>query len=350
MGQKRESKPGLLFGLEVTRRCNLTCPHCFTAAGAAAHPGPTRPEVRALMEQLVAAGTRHLAFSGGEPLARRDLEELMADGRAAGMKSFSMVSNGVLASPRRVAQLRRAGLVSVQVSLDGVDVRDHRAIRGCSAEAYFRAMRAIRLFREAGVEVDVATILVGPNVERLEEMTLFGQALGVRKLRYCSFVPTGRGAGDGVRAEHAAEPERLDAFLEGLRRYRAGKSPAVDLVIDHGVGPWREDGRFRCVAGRHVAYITSEGDLYPCPSLMHPPFRVGNVFREGLAALLASPALHRVRRLRRRELAEPCRSCPTPRCSGGCRGAAYAATGDVRAAPAYCNYLRRTGAPAEAPG
>jgi MoaA/NifB/PqqE/SkfB family radical SAM enzyme len=108
-GPEARDEPKLFFGLEVTRRCNLSCPHCFTAAGAAAHPGPTRAEVRSLMEQLVAAGTRHLAFSGGQPLARRDLEDLMADGRAAGMKSFSMVSNGVLASPRRVERLRRPG-------------------------------------------------------------------------------------------------------------------------------------------------------------------------------------------------------------------------------------------------
>ncbi len=348
MGPERGTEPKIFFGLEVTRRCNLACPHCFTAAGAAAHPGPTRPEVRSLMEQLVAAGAHHLAFSGGEPLARRDLEDLMADGRAAGMKSFSMVSNGVLASPRRVERLRRAGLVSVQVSLDGVDVRDHRAIRACSAEAFFRAVRAIRLFREVGVKVDVATILVGPNLERLDEMTLFGQALGVRKLRYCSFVPTGRAAGDAVREEHAAAPEQLDTFLDGFRRYRERQSPGVDLVIDHGIGPWRADGHFRCVAGRNVAYITAEGDLYPCPSLMFPPFKVGNVYREGLAALLASPELHRVRRIRRRDLAEPCRSCENTRCTGGCRGAAYAATGDVHAAPEYCNFLRRTGAPTEA--
>jgi radical SAM protein with 4Fe4S-binding SPASM domain len=118
----------------------------------------------------------------------------------------------------------------------------------------------------------------------------------------------------------------------------------VELMIDHGVGPYRADGRFKCVAGRKVAYITGEGNLYPCPSLMAAPFLVGNVFETDLAELVASPALHWVRRIRRHELAEPCRSCENKKCSGGCRGAAYAATGDVYAAPAYCNFQRRKGA------
>jgi len=341
MDLQRKKKPKIFFGLEVTRRCNLRCPHCFTASEARAHPGPSREQFRDLFAQLVDVGARHVAFSGGEPLVRRDLEAVMTDGRKLGIQTYSMVSNGVLTSPKRVKHLKAAGLVTVQVSIDGVDMRDHCSIRESSAEAYYRALRAVRLYREAGIKVDVATILVGPNVERDTEMQLFARALGVRKLRYCSFVPTGRAAQDSIQARHGFAPDRLDGFLSRLRAYRAQEHPPVDLVIDHGIGPWREDGHFRCVAGRDVAYITGEGDLYPCPSLMFDPFKVGNVYETRLEELLRRPALHRVRTIRRSELAEPCRSCANVSCSGGCRGAAFAATGDVCAAPAYCNVQRR---------
>lgn len=340
---------GIFFGLEVTRRCNLSCPHCFTASDGEAHPGPNREQFRELWRQLVAAGARHAAFSGGEPLARRDLEVLMADGLQLGMKSYSMVTNGVLASARRVRDLKALGLVTAQVSLDGVDRRDHCAIRECSSEAYYRALRAVRLYRDAGVKVDIATVLLGPNLERNAEMLLLGQALGVRKLRYCSFVPTGRASQTAVRDRCETEAGRVDSFLAALRAFRAQPKPALDLVIDHGIGPWREDGRFQCVAGRAVVYITGEGDLYPCPSLMFEAFKVGNVYEEGLARLLEDPRLHLVRRIPRAELAEPCRSCANVACSGGCRGAAYAATGDVRAAPAYCNVQRRVAGWAKVP-
>jgi len=232
----------------------------------------------------------------------------------------------------------------VQVSIDGVDRADHQAIRDCTPEAYYRALGAVRVYREAGVMVDVATLLVGRNLRRTPEMVQLCQALGARKLRYCSFVPTGRAAAPDVQERYAAPAAEVDVFLEFLRSFRQSQKPAVDLVIDHGVGPWRADGGFACVSGREVAYITGEGDLYPCPSLMYEPFKVGNVYERGLRDLLDSKALSAVRELPRSELAEPCRSCPSPVCSGGCRGAVFAATGDLRAAPAYCNFRRRLAA------
>jgi radical SAM protein with 4Fe4S-binding SPASM domain len=350
----------IFFGVEVTRQCNLKCPHCYTASTAQSHPGVEADRLAGLLGELAAVGARHVAFSGGEPLLRKDLEAVMKEGRRRGLKSYSLVTNGSLAGPERVASLRRAGLVSVQVSLDGVDARDHCAIRRCSPRAYYRALRAIRLFREAGVKVDVATILVGPNLERGPEMLLLAQALGVRYLRYCSFVPTGRASSDEVRRrpEHDHAHARLDAFLEFFRsekraeaagrKKREGREKGEPggagrpvLLIDHGIGPWRSDGDFRCMSGGEVAYISADGTLYPCPGLIFDEFRVGNVYETPVAQLLASPALARVRTLGRGELAEPCRSCGVERCTGGCRGAAYAASGDIHAPPEYCNAARR---------
>jgi len=351
MGVSRQKrKTSIFFGLEITRRCNLRCPHCFTSSNGTAHAGPSREQVQELMAALVRVGARQIAFSGGEPLVRKDLEKMMRDGLKLGLKGYSLVTNGFRADPARVGRLRAAGLRSVQVSLDGVDERDHVGIRACAPAAYYRALKAIRVYREAGITVDVATILVGPNLVRASEMTLLCRALGVRKLRYCSFVPTGRAAQGTIRGRHLADPEQADAFLEQFRSYREEAKAAPDLIIDHGIGPWRADGQFACVAGKKVAYITGEGDLYPCPSLMHEPFKVGNVYDTDLAELLARPQLHSVRRMGRKTLDEPCRSCAAPRCSGGCRGAAYAATGNVRAAPAYCNYQRRSKAAVDRDG
>lgn len=346
----------IFFGVEVTRRCNLKCPHCYTASTAGSHPGAPAERIGALLGQLAALGARHVAFSGGEPLLRDDLEAIMAEGRRRGLKSYSLVTNGSLATPERVASLRRAGLTSVQVSLDGVDARDHCEIRRCSPRAYYRALRAIRLFREARVKVDVATILVGPNLERGPEMLLLAQALGVRYLRFCSFVPTGRAASDEVQRALDQSPARLDGFLEFYRSEKRAEAARAKrakergdggearpvLLIDHGIGPWRSDGEFTCMSGRNVAYVSSDGFLYPCPGLLFDEFRVGNVYETPVAQLAASPAMGRVRTLGRAQLAEPCGSCRVERCTGGCRGAAYAASGgDLLAPPVYCNAARR---------
>jgi len=329
------------FGIEVTRRCNLHCPHCFTDAGGRAHPGPDQAALAGLLADLAQAGAETVAFSGGEPLLRRDLEEVMRAGRERGIARYTLVTNGYYAERERVQSLREAGLEAVQVSVDGADAADHVAVRACSPMDFYRALRAIRLFREAGIVVDVATIVCKSNVKRAAEMLLLCEALGVRSLRYCSFVPTGRAVDAKMRARFEVPAAALDELLELLRAVKAQPDAPLGVLIDHGIGPWQDDAAFRCDAGESVVYISAEGDLYPCPGSIFEPFRVGNVWQTPLADLLASPRMASVRCLERSGLTEPCRGCSIPDCTGGCRGAAYALTGNVRAAPAYCNRFRR---------
>ena len=339
MTARETASPAPYFGVEVTRRCNCRCPHCFTdSGGPGAHPGPETETLGRLLADLAQAGVTKIGFSGGEPLLRRDLEQVMAAGRRAGIASYGIVTNGFYASRARARSLKRVGLHTVQVSIDGVDALDHAEVRGCRKADFYRAVRALRLFREEGLRVDVATILSPRNLERAPEMALFCEGLGVRGLRYCTFVPTGRAAADDIRRRYILDPEKVDGFLRFLRQMNAQDEAPLKLFIDHGIGPWSEAGAFRWDAGREVAYVASEGDLYPCPSLIFPPFRVGNVFETPVARLLDDPAMSRVRTLPRSELGDPCCRCRNPHCSGGCRGASYATTGDVRAAPPYCHF------------
>jgi AdoMet-dependent heme synthase len=346
--------PVTYFGVEVTKRCNLRCPHCFTSSTPEAHPGVPTERLVGLLAALAEAGARQVAFSGGEPLLRRDLAEVMLRGREVGIESYSLVTNGLIADAARVDQLRRAGLRAVQVSLDGVDAQDHCAVRRCPPIAFYRALRAVRLFQKAGIVVDVAMIVTPRNIARAPEMVLFAEALEVRSVRFCTFVPTGRAASEEVRQRFACEPAQLDQLFEFMRamaaeakrkQARKGKERAVGVLIDHGIGPWRQDGAFRCDSGEAVTYISSEGDLYPCPGLIFDRFRVGNVYETPIGELLGSPSLSAVRSLGREAIGEPCARCANPRCSGGCRGAAYAISGSERAAPAYCNVLRRATRP-----
>lgn len=332
------------FGVEVTKRCNLRCPHCFTGSTARTHPGRSTEELSNLLAQLADAGAKNVAFSGGEPLLRKDLEKVMLHGRKHGIQGYSLVTNGFLAHPKRVKSLRKAGLGGVQVSVDGVDARDHCEIRRCSPVAFYRALRAIRLFREAGMVVDVATIIVPSNIERAPEMVLLCDSLGVRSLRYCSFVPTGRAVDEPIRKRFESTPEQLDSFLEFLRMIKRDKKVSLGVIIDHGIGPWQEEGAFQCDSGKAVCYISSEGDLYPCPGLIFDRFKVGNVYETPITELLESPNMSRIREICPADLTEPCTSCENSRCSGGCRGAAYAISGSELAAPIYCNLLRRRSA------
>jgi radical SAM protein with 4Fe4S-binding SPASM domain len=334
--------PPSYIGIEVTRRCNLRCPHCFTASGAQAHPGPTAAVLGDLIARAVSAGVRVVAFSGGEPLLRDDLEDVMLAGLQTGVREYRLVTNGALVTRVRARSLRTAGLAVAMVSVDGVDAADHAAVRGCSTIEFYRAVRAVRLLREAGVVVDIATVVNRRNVERVAEIALLAESLGARGLRWCSFVPTGRGSEPAVRERFAVPSGQLDAFLAFLRELNAHERRPVEIFFDHGIGPWDEQGRFACTSGAEVAYVTAEGDIYPCPGLVFPPFRVGNVGETPLEDLLRAPAMATVRHLPKGELSGLCRDCTHAACSGGCRGQAWAETGDIRTGTGYCNVRRRT--------
>lgn len=339
--------PPSYVGIEVTRRCNLRCHHCFTESGAQGHPGPAAGALRELFAELVRVGVKVVAFSGGEPLLRDDLEDVMLAGLAAGLREYRLVTNGALVTRSRARRLRTAGLAVAQVSIDGVDATDHADARGCSTIEFYRAVRAVRLLREAGVLVDMATVVNPRNVERVAELALLAESLGARGLRWCSFVPTGRARDESIRARFAVPPVALDRFLAFLRELNAHPRRPIDIFFDHGIGPWDDAGAFTCSSGAEVAYVTAEGDLYPCPGLVFPPFRVGNVFETPAGDLLRSKAMAQARCLRKEDLSGLCRTCDNDLCSGGCRGQAWAERGDLRAGVTYCNVRRRDGAAVE---
>jgi radical SAM protein with 4Fe4S-binding SPASM domain len=289
-----------------------------------------------LLSDLAAAKVRDIAFSGGEPLLRTDLEDLMRFGAQLGITNFSLVTNGILATPERARSLAQAGLRSVQVSLDGVDAADHCEVRKAKIGDYYRATRAIRLFRDLGVTVDIACILSPRNATRAPEMALFAESLGARGLRYCSFVPAGRAQDSEIQKRFAMTESQMDDFVRFMQKLAAHPDPPIRIMMDHGIGPWRSSGAFQCDAGTHVAYTSSEGTLYPCSGVIFDEFAVGNVFETPVSQLLVSEKMRRPRAIARRDINGMCASCSNSKCSGGCRGAAFAVTASPCGEPTYC--------------
>ena len=258
-----------------------------------------------------------------------------------GLSGFGVVTNGAFVDAARASALAKAGLRIAQVSLDGVDADDYVAVRACSPTEYHRAIAAIGHYRSAGIRVDIACLLTARNLERTHEMVQLARNLGVTQLRYCSFVPTGRGVDQQVQSRFEPSPERMDVFLDFMAQANAFPGKPLTLTIDHGIGPYEASGAFHCASGHDVAYISCEGDLYPCPGLIFPQFRVGNVFETDVKELLASPPMNRVSGLRKAHSKGPCATCTNGLCTGGCRGLSYALYEDTRISPPYCRVRRK---------
>lgn len=306
-------------------RCNLICTHCSSNADRHGPVGYTTAEAQDILCQMANIGVVDVAFSGGEPLLRRDLEDLIRFAREKGL-SAGTSTNGYALTRRRAHSLKAAGLDRLQVSLDGTR-EAHERVRGKGA--FDKAVTAIQRSLEAGLRTHICFTAMRSNAHLLPEMLDLALKLGVAGFNLSQFVPTGRGA-----AAEGLEPQMAKQLIKIWLDAKA-RHPALHLTA-HSSGlaalsPDAEHCRGGCQAGISIGCITPDGDVTPCVMF---PLSLGNLRDRELAEIwLASPI---VSALKSRAVGGACASCPHRIACGGCRAAAWAITGDMMAEDPYC--------------
>lgn len=314
----------------LTDRCNLTCQHCYRDEAKA---DLDLAALRAVLADYVGFLNRlgrdgRVQFAGGEPLLSPHLYELVRSARTHRIPS-RVLSNGTLAVPETVRRLRQAGCRLVQVSLDGLEAT-HDAIRGTGA--FRRALAGIATLRDVGVEVTVSMTLSRVNA---------GEALDVARLAeesadrvsFHRLVPVGGGQ---RLADELLSPAEVRESMAGLLAFR--QDTRIDLPLRDPLWKAYFEPRLRghrCVAGCAVGYngltVEANGDVYPCRRL---PIVIGNVCRQSLYEIWQAPLLQALRD--RDRLGGKCGRCRLRWVCGGCRGIAYAVSGDPLAEDPQC--------------
>ncbi len=337
----RLEKPTMV-GWEITRQCNLTCPHCFSAASRRPHNELTTAECHALIDQMAPLGVRTIGWTGGEPLLRDDLEELTAYAHGRGIDS-GVTTNGVLLDERRAANLKASGCSAIQVSLDGSTPDKNYRMRRASAEDFHKIIAGIRICRRLGLKVYLAMLIGQENLDDAYDMVKLAKKEGIDEIRFCGYTPAGRGKWDEVK-KRLTFTHRLADLAEFIEITQV--DPSITALYDPGFGPVPPTYHFHtCTAGKETFYLKSNGDVYPCTSLLYEQYRVGNARRRSLEDLWNDPAMPVMAAYPRDQIEEPCRTCDSfDRCHGACLGAAYAYTGNINAALPICLYqlARRT--------
>jgi radical SAM protein with 4Fe4S-binding SPASM domain len=318
-------------GIEVTRRCNFRCGHCYVDAGLPRDRELTTREWTRVLRQLSRIGVTGVGWSGGEPLLYKELEDLTAAATARGLTT-SLATNGYLATAERLRRLAKRGLSVLQVSLDGPDRERAARFRLGPANSFDRAVTAIRAGVDAGLATYVCALLTPETAGEVDEMATLASSLGAAGLRYTVWTPVGRARGQAYR-ERTWRSKAVRHFLEVTAEPRT--VDGLILLVDCPTGPVPFEPDFKCGAGRDVAYVTAAGDVYPCTALMFPKYRIGNVRQTPIAELFDSPAMRRVTRQRARlDLGGGCTDCAlADRCRGGCPGRTIAAFGELAAKP-----------------
>lgn len=279
--------------LHVTRACNLRCRYCYLAAGAPMAGELTTHELCEVAGDVATLGPGKLVLTGGEPLLRPDLFEVVAafrDEARSGRTRVCLMSNGLLIDEGLAERVAHA-FDEVRISVDGPEpVND--ALRGpgsfAGAVAAMRALRSAGIAPAASITVTARTL---PHLTGL--LTWLFDEEGISSFHLLPFRQVGRGAGRAdLRVAWPDVHEAASAFWASR--------------LGHGVLEVREPGDLldqgTCGVGRYLN-VLPDGTVYPCHVLATRPFRLGNVKEEPLTEIVRrSGLLRRLRRLDTRRL------------------------------------------------
>lgn len=335
----------LLLIWEVTRACALACRHCRASAEDRRDPAElSLDEGRRLLDDVKAMGTPLVIFTGGDPLQRDDLEELIRHGKSIGLRVGAIPAATSRLTRDRVFSLKAAGLEQMALSIDASTAARHDDFRKVEG-TFAKCMEGAAWAHEAGLPLQVNTVFGAWNVDDFDNMVRLVTGLGIVFWEVFFLVPTGRGAElQGCTPEQA---EHLFAKLYDL----SVTAPFIVKITEaqhfrcYAAKRSREDGnghRPRLMlsgqpvnAGRGFCFVDHRGLVYPSGFL---PIVCGNVREQPIHQIYReSPVFRDLRD--NSKLQGVCHHCgDRDVCSGGSRARAYALTGDYLAPDPLCAF------------
>ena len=222
----------------VTRRCNLRCVHCYSSSQNRLYGDElSTGEGRTLIADLASFGSPVILFSGGEPLMREDLPELVRFAVDSGMRAV-ISTNGTLITREKAATFADIGLSYVGVSLDGIgEIHDRfRGVKG----AFDAAVRGIRNCQDAGIKVGARFTITGENSGEIPAVFDFIEKKNIPRACFYHLVYSGRGSALMESAlPHAQTREVVDLIMDRTRDLFDRGMPKEILTVDnHADGPY----------------------------------------------------------------------------------------------------------------
>ncbi len=318
---------------ELTYQCPLHCPYCSNPVGYPPGEELTTAEWKSVFAQAAKLGVLHLGLSGGEPLARRDLVELIAAAREAGLYT-NLITSAVGLDEKKAAQLKAAGLDSVQISFQADEAELADAIAGTNAHA--RKLEAARIVPAVGLPLTLNVVLHRRNIDRLEKILALAEKLGAIRLELANVQYYGWGHLNREQLMPTrAQVEAAIVTAAAAKQRLAGKMEIVYVLPDY-----YETRPKPCMQGWGQRYLTVSptGNVLPCPNATSiPGLNFDNVRHQSLAWIWnESAAFNRFRGTEWMPL--PCKECPQREIDfGGCRCQAALLTGDASATDPVCS-------------
>lgn len=319
---------------ELTYRCPLKCPYC-------SNPLSLRLEQRELdtaawnrvLAEAAELGVIQVHFSGGEPLVRQDLEELIAQARRHNLYTH-LITSGIGADESRLARLREAGLDALQISLQDSRAAENDVLAG--APSFEQKCSLIEAARRLGFSLTLNVVLHRHNLDRIEEIISLAARWDVDRLELAHVQYSGW----AFRNRAALLPTRaqVEMAAQVVARARAhlGKRPEILHVLPDYFQQFPK----ACLSGWGRVFLTvaPDGIVLPCQTAREiPGLEFPSVHEARLQEIWFESAVFQ--RFRGTDwMPEPCRSCDRREIDfGGCRCQAFLLTGNVSATDPVCH-------------
>lgn len=348
---------------ETTQACALACRHCRASARPERDPLElSTAEGCGLIDQVADMGTPILVLSGGDPVNRPDLFELIRHGKKRGLRTATIPAATDCLTRELVTELQQTGLDQMALSLDFPRAEQHDAFRGVPG-AFDKTLQAVEWAHEVGLPLQINTTLCGDTAPYLEEMAAFVDTLGIVFWEVFFLVPVGRGTAlQGLDAsqcerifERLYQVQKSRSFVVKLteaphyrryvtqrERHAAGErghpqgTVALPAMLTRSEGPGHTVGLApRGVnAGNGFLFVSHRGEIFPSGFL---PLPAGNVRDTPVADAYRESPLFRA--LRNPDaLKGRCGVCEYREICGGSRSRAYGLTGDHLETDPWCAY------------
>ena len=322
----------------VTNACNMYCAHCYRDAGCKAEDELSTADAKKLLTEIKRAGFQIMIFSGGEPLMRPDILELVKFADSLGL--FPVFgTNGTLITPQMARDLKAAGARAMGISLDSLDAAKHDKFRSFPG-GWQGAVDGMKNCKAAGLPFQIHTTVMDWNAPELEDMIDFAVEIGARAHHFFFLVPTGRAA---TIEEESLRAEQYEDVLTRIMK----KQQTVPIELKPTCAPQflriaAELGmksRFHrgCLAGLSYCIISPKGKVQPCAYLKE---YLGDVRETPFDEIWRNnPVLQKLRTMK---YDGGCGACKYQRVCGGCRArAAIYHDGDYMAEEPWCLYHGR---------
>lgn len=326
----------------ITGRCNLKCRHCFMSAPGGKHGHPTREQLMDLIAQFDECGISQVGITGGEPLIRDDLLDIIRELTRREIGINCIFTNGWLLDEAFLDALEEIGIKPpFQLSFDGVGQHDFlRGIEGCEA----RTIAALQLLQRRGYRVSVSTCLHRGNIHTMRETVRLMASLGVGSMKLGATMELGEWADPALRELTLTKEEEMRAFMQYIPEFFEDGAPmSVMLAGTFSYNKPQESWSFSCYRPCSVKwerqvlscpsikrgfYLGADGMVAPCMGMCDCNYASNfpNAYRTPLREILGDStfmSLCATTVAQVRDGNDKCRDCAhIKKCTGGCRNTA----------------------------